>query len=147
MEFMSWSELLVILIVAIIFIGPKELPMVMYNLARGIGKLRRNAEEFRQQFLDQMRQAGYEDVQKEMQALRGLNPANQIRDNVEEMIRKAASITEPLKTAVETPPALSVAAAAPEAAMAPVVAASPSEAPAGDSEPQPANENKRPAAL
>jgi sec-independent protein translocase protein TatB len=139
----SLSELLVIAIVAIIFIGPKELPMVLYNLARGIGKLRRMAEEFRQQFMDQMRESGYEDLHKDMQALRGLNPVNQLRDSFDDLVRKAAS----------TPPAAAAAAAAAPAASsepaAPAEAApaSPPAADAADVKSQPANENKKPAAV
>ena len=161
----SLSELLIIAIVAIIFIGPKELPMVMYNLALGIGKLRRTAEEFRQQFLDQMRQSGYEDVQREMQALRGLNPVNQIRDNFEDLVRKAGT---PPPVAAEAPPVSPPAAAAsPEPAapaesiqavvvpqpvangeaVAPVVALQPEKVALPDVPAPAANENKQPAAL
>jgi sec-independent protein translocase protein TatB len=167
----SWSELLIILIVAIVFIGPKELPMVMYNLARGIGKLRRSAEEFRQQFLEQMRQNGYEDLQKEMQALRGLNPVNQIRDNFEDLVRKAGTSPQTPPVSADAPPAAPPVAAAPAEtaapaegvqaavtpqpaangeAAAPVVALQPAQAAmaALPDVPAPgANENKRPAAL
>jgi sec-independent protein translocase protein TatB len=167
----SASELLIIVIVAIIFIGPKELPMVLYNLARGIGKLRRTAEEFRQQFLDQMRQNGYEDLQREMQALRGLNPVNQIRDNIDDMVRKAGAPPQTSTAPADGPPAAPPGeAAAPAVAAtaeiaqaavthqpaansdagAPVVplpSAQPEQAAHSDVQTPAANENKRPAAL
>ena len=48
----AWSELLLIAVIALIFIGPKELPQVLHNLGRMTAKLRRSADDFRRQFED-----------------------------------------------------------------------------------------------
>ncbi len=46
----SWSEVLLIAVVALIFIGPKELPAVLHKLGQFTAKLRRSADEFRRHF-------------------------------------------------------------------------------------------------
>ena len=46
----AWSELLLIAVVALIFIGPKELPALLNSLGRSAAKLRRSADDFRRHF-------------------------------------------------------------------------------------------------
>jgi sec-independent protein translocase protein TatB len=53
----GWSELLVIGIVALVVIGPKELPTVLRKVGQGVGKLRRMAGEFQGQFNEALREA------------------------------------------------------------------------------------------
>lgn len=53
----GWSELLVIGIVALVVIGPKELPAVLRKIGQGVGKLRRMAGEFQGQFNEALREA------------------------------------------------------------------------------------------
>jgi sec-independent protein translocase protein TatB len=52
----GWSELLVIAVVAIVVVGPKDLPRLMRSLGHYAGKLRRMAQEFKQQVDEAMRQ-------------------------------------------------------------------------------------------
>ncbi len=54
----GWSELLVIGIVALVVIGPKELPGVVRMIAQNLAKLRKMAAEFQGQFTDAKPQAG-----------------------------------------------------------------------------------------
>jgi sec-independent protein translocase protein TatB len=82
----AWSELLLLAVVALIFIGPKELPQVLNNLGRAAAKLRRSADEFRRHFEESMRESGYEDLHKNIQDLRSLNPTNQIRETIDRAI-------------------------------------------------------------
>ena len=51
----GWSEILVIVVVAIVVVGPKDLPRLMRTFGRYAGKLRRAAAEFQRQFDDAMR--------------------------------------------------------------------------------------------
>jgi sec-independent protein translocase protein TatB len=78
----AWSELLLIAIVALIFIGPKELPQLLHTLGRMAAKARRTADDFRRQFDDSVREAGYEDLHKNIQQFRSLNPTSQIKDSI-----------------------------------------------------------------
>jgi sec-independent protein translocase protein TatB len=60
----GWSELLVIGIVALIAIGPKELPGVLRTVGNYMGKIRRMASEFQGQFHEAMREAEMADLKK-----------------------------------------------------------------------------------
>ncbi len=60
----GWGELVVIGIVALIAIGPKELPTVLRTLGQWMGKVRRMANEFQGQFQEAMREAEFADLKK-----------------------------------------------------------------------------------
>ena len=61
----GWSELLVIAVVALIAIGPKELPGVLRMVGQWMGKIRRMASDFQGQFQEAMREAEVEGLKKE----------------------------------------------------------------------------------
>jgi sec-independent protein translocase protein TatB len=65
---MSWSELLVVAVVAIVVIGPKDLPQMLRALGRTMAKLRRMADEFQRQFNEALREAELEDVKKDIES-------------------------------------------------------------------------------
>ncbi len=65
----GWSELLVIAVVAIIVVGPKELPRLMRTFGHYVGKLRRMAADFQRQFEDAVRDSEIDEVRKAMQDL------------------------------------------------------------------------------
>jgi sec-independent protein translocase protein TatB len=60
----GWSELVVIAVVALIAIGPKELPGVLRSVGYWMGKVRRMASEFQGQFQEAMREAEMTDLKK-----------------------------------------------------------------------------------
>lgn len=60
----GWSELVVIGVVALIVIGPKELPGVLRTVGQWMGKVRRMASEFQGQFNEAMREAEMADLKK-----------------------------------------------------------------------------------
>ena len=66
----GWSELLVIAVVAIVVVGPKELPKLMRSFGFYAGKLRRAAAEFRRQFDEAMREAELEEVKQAIESVR-----------------------------------------------------------------------------
>ena len=59
------TELLLIIVVAVIVIGPKDMPMAMRTAGRWIGKLRRMSGHFRAGLDAMVREAEMEDMQKE----------------------------------------------------------------------------------
>jgi len=61
----GWSELVVIGVVALIAIGPKELPGVLRMVGQWMGKARRMAAEFQGQFQEAMREAEVADLKKQ----------------------------------------------------------------------------------
>jgi sec-independent protein translocase protein TatB len=65
----SWSELLILGLVTLIFVGPKELPRFLGQLGRYAGVVRRHANEFRAVFEQAMREAEMEELKKEMRSV------------------------------------------------------------------------------
>jgi sec-independent protein translocase protein TatB len=65
----GWSEFVVIGVVALIAIGPKELPGVLRMVGQTVGKIRRMANEFQGQFQEAMREAEMAEVRKELDDL------------------------------------------------------------------------------
>ncbi|MCJ8143173.1 Sec-independent protein translocase protein TatB [Ancylobacter sp. A5.8] len=62
----GWSEFLVVGIVALVVIGPKELPGVLRTVGKSVGKLRRMAGEFQGQFQEALREADLVDLKKDL---------------------------------------------------------------------------------
>jgi sec-independent protein translocase protein TatB len=65
----EWSEYIVIAVVALIVIGPKELPAVLRAIGQWTAKVRRMAAEFQSQFQEAMREAEMADLKKEVDNL------------------------------------------------------------------------------
>ncbi len=101
----GWSELLVIGIVALVVIGPKELPGVLRAIGQMMGKVRRMASEFQGQFNDAMREAELDDLRKQAEKLNmTVNPLDKVTSDIQ------ASLDTPVKTepASVAPPAPTV---------------------------------------
>ena len=65
----SWSELLILAVVTLLFVGPKELPVFLRTIGRYAGTVRRHATEFRAQFDAAMREAELDSMKKEMESM------------------------------------------------------------------------------
>lgn len=116
------GELLVILVVAVVVIGPKDLPLAMRTAGRWIGKMRRVSAHFRSGIDAMVREAELEEMEKKWKAQN------------EEIMRRSAALTAEAQGAdaaaavmtgpppVETAPAdpAPQATPAPEAAHAPM---------------------------
>lgn len=87
----SWSELLIVAVVTLIFVGPKDLPRFLNTMGRYAGAIRRQAAEFRAQFDDAMREAELDALKKEVDEVRG---------GIESTARK---VTEPVRPTGSTP--------------------------------------------
>jgi sec-independent protein translocase protein TatB len=61
----SWGKLVIIGVVALIVIGPKDLPAVLRQLGQWMTKIRRMASEFQGQFQEAMREAEMADLKKQ----------------------------------------------------------------------------------
>ncbi|MBX9875070.1 MAG: Sec-independent protein translocase protein TatB, partial [Thermoleophilia bacterium] len=58
----AWSEFMLIGAVALVVIGPKDLPKAMRTVGQAVGKIRRMASEFQGQFNEAMREAELHDL-------------------------------------------------------------------------------------
>jgi sec-independent protein translocase protein TatB len=78
----NWSELLILAVVTLICVGPKDLPKFLNTMGRYAGMVRRQAAEFRAQFDEAMRQAELDALKKEV---------NEVRADIETSVRDAQS--------------------------------------------------------
>ncbi|MEW6644412.1 MAG: Sec-independent protein translocase protein TatB [Pseudomonadota bacterium] len=76
----GWGEMVVIGVVALVVIGPKELPGVLRAVGQMVGKARRMASEFQGQFNEALREAEMADLKKSFdevsEAARGFSTGN-----------------------------------------------------------------------
>lgn len=111
---MSWGEVMVIGAVALIVIGPKDLPKALRTLGNMTAKVRRMASEFQSQFNDAMREAELDDIRKQVesvnQSVAGFNPIENVRDELKGAIEgpavpsgQTASAADPDPTAALPP--------------------------------------------
>ncbi len=105
----GWSELVVIAVVALIAIGPKELPGVLRMVGQWMGKARKMAAEFQGQFQEAMREAEMADLKKSFdevkEAATGFT-SNNVMTSLERDVGKALDIDgidKPAASATETP--------------------------------------------
>jgi len=94
------GKLLVIGVVALIVIGPKELPRVLRQVGQAIGKLRRMAAEFQTQFMDAMKEADLEDLRKEAAKLA---EAGKVNVDFNPVATLKSDLTSALEGKKETP--------------------------------------------
>jgi sec-independent protein translocase protein TatB len=130
----GWSELLIIAIVAVVVVGPRELPGMLRTFGKYVGQMRRMAGDFQRQLNDALKEAELDEVRKGIESVRSVNPLNQMKDSLNPL----KSAGEDLRKAIEDPaaPKTAAAATAPAASAAGSAQASP---PTGASpHPQPA---------
>lgn len=99
----GWPELLVVAIVLIIVVGPKDLPPMLRAFGRTTKKLKSMANEFRGQFDDALREAELGDVKKTFDEARKLNPMQTIRDAVNPLKDAGKEIRADLEKSVKAP--------------------------------------------
>jgi sec-independent protein translocase protein TatB len=125
---MSWGEVMVIGGVALIVIGPKDLPKALRTVGQITGKLRRMAGEFHTQFNEAMREADLDDVRKDLESINrnvmaststGFNPIQTIRDELKGAVEGKAVTPAAAPVAWEpSPVATEVVPSSPELAIA-----------------------------
>jgi sec-independent protein translocase protein TatB len=88
----GWSEMLVIAIVMIVVVGPKDLPRMLRTFGRTTAKLRAMAGDFQKQFNEALQEAELDDVKKSVDSLRSLNPAAEIRKQLNPFEKTASDV-------------------------------------------------------
>jgi sec-independent protein translocase protein TatB len=109
------SKMIIVGIVALAVIPPKDLPRVMRTVGQTIGKMRRMASEFQGQFMEAMREvereADLESVKKEFQAI---NDQAKIDTSFDPVALMREDMTKAAATSAGAPEAGAVDAAKPE---------------------------------
>jgi len=105
-----------IAVVAIIVVGPKDLPRMLRTLGKTMGQLRRTANDFKRQFDDALKeaeqQADFEETRKSLEGLGKIDPladvkkeldsVSKVGDDIKGAVEKSAGRTEAGKTGTGT---------------------------------------------
>ena len=124
----GWSELVVIAVVALIAIGPKELPGVLRMVGQWMGKARKMAAEFQGQFQEAMREAEMADLKKSFDEVKdaatGIASGN-IMTSLQKDVGDALAIDKPVDAQVASAIDEPVATSTSDALMTPTTPAEP----------------------
>lgn len=101
-------ELLVIAIVALVVIGPKELPNLLRSWGKWMAKMRGMASEFRGHVDEMVRQSDLDDVKKQFDAVPGLDlqsldPTKQIKSMIQEGVTEGEKALADARSAIDNP--------------------------------------------
>lgn len=88
----GWTEMLVIAIVMIVVVGPKDLPRMLRTFGKTTTKLRAMAGDFQRQFNEALKEAELDEVKKSVDELRSLNPTAEIKKQLNPFKEAAADI-------------------------------------------------------
>jgi sec-independent protein translocase protein TatB len=113
----AWSELALIAVVALVVIGPKDLPRVMRTVGLWVGKARTIAREFQSSLDQMMREAELDEMRKQVEQATNVNLAHEIERTIDPAGELQKSLAEPSLSppAAAPPPEASAAAALPPA--------------------------------
>ncbi len=84
----GWSEILVIAVVMIVVVGPKDLPKMLRAFGKATARMRTTANEFKRQFDDALKEAELDDVKTIIDETRKLDPRG-----------KMTQVFDPIRTA------------------------------------------------
>ena len=139
----AWSEMVLIGAVALVVIGPKDLPKALRTVGQAVGKMRRMASEFQGQFNDAMREAELDELKKQVE-----NVGDQVKSATEfdpiGQIRDFDTPASPASATAEEATAKLAALPAPE--MPPPVEIAPAPVAEPDPEPKPKPRRRKPVA-
>src|ERR1700747_1770947 len=103
---LGWGKIVIIAVIALVVIGPKELPAVLRTVGQWMGKIRRMAAEFQGQFQEAMREAEMADLKKSIDSITeatggmgsGFDPLSSVSKDIE-----SAFADKPASTPATTP--------------------------------------------
>jgi sec-independent protein translocase protein TatB len=101
----GWTELLVIAIVLIVVVGPKDLPPMLRAFGKMTSNLRKMAGEFRSQFDEALRESELDDVRRTISDAQRLNPTNALREAINPLRQMGQDIRNDLQKSTQVPSA------------------------------------------
>lgn len=88
----GWTEMLVIAVVMIVVVGPKDLPKMLRTFGKTTAKLRSMAGDFRRQFDEALREAELDDLKSTVDSVRSLDPRQMIRKEFDPIAKAAQDV-------------------------------------------------------
>lgn len=97
----GWTELLVIAVVLIVVVGPKDLPPMLRAFGKMTQRAKKVAGEFRAQFDEALREADLDEVRQTLADAQRLNPANTLREAMNPLRQMGNDIKADLQSATK----------------------------------------------
>jgi sec-independent protein translocase protein TatB len=142
----GWGKIVLIGIVALLVIGPKELPAVLRTVGQWMTKLRRMAGEFQTQFQEAMREAEMADLKKQVDDMTSQAQSYANFDPIGEVRKEFESTQQQIESAIADPSAATSPPATPQLPESPAPASSePPLAPSTGAEPNAPSSTVEPA--
>lgn len=104
-DFFSWQHLSIMLVVALVVVGPKDLPRLMNMAGKWAGKARAMASEFRRSFDEMARESELAELRKEIEDLKKNNPVNDLANSMASVESEVNSSMQAVAPAAEAAPA------------------------------------------
>src|SRR5438067_5870355 len=96
------SKLLILGIVALLVIGPKDLPALLRTIGKYMGIIKRQAAEFRAQFDEAMRESELADLKKSVESVQQETEAS-MREATSAVEKQLADASQSVNAAIEEP--------------------------------------------
>lgn len=97
----GWSELLVVAVVTILVVGPKELPGLLRTMGKTFGNLKRMAGDFQSQFNEALKEAELDEVQNTISTMKKLDPHAAVKDAVKKQLSSVDEIKDELSSQLD----------------------------------------------
>jgi sec-independent protein translocase protein TatB len=81
-DIFSWQHIIILLVIALVVVGPKDLPRLMKMAGKWAGKARAMANEFRASFDEMARQTELEELRAEINAIKKINPLSDVQNSM-----------------------------------------------------------------
>lgn len=100
---LGMAELILLGVLALVVVGPKDLPRLMHSVGKGMRQVRKLADEFRASFDDMAREAQIDEMRREIEALKSANPAHDVKAALDEIDRpQPVTPPSPVEPAAQT---------------------------------------------
>lgn len=93
----AWSELAIIGVIALVVVGPKDLPKLMRSAGKAAAQARRMADEFRGQMNEALRESELDDLRKSVDEIRSLDPRAMIRQEVAKLAEPVRAVADDVR--------------------------------------------------
>ncbi|MFN0263571.1 Sec-independent protein translocase protein TatB [Tepidamorphus sp. 3E244] len=95
----GWTEMVVLAVVAILVVGPRELPRMLRSIGQIVGKLKQMSGEFKRQFNDALKEAELDDIKSSIDSAKSAIPKNPMKQGFDSLTKTGNEV----KSAIETP--------------------------------------------
>jgi sec-independent protein translocase protein TatB len=107
-DIFSWQHIVIMLVVALVVVGPKDLPRLMNMAGKWAGKARAMASEFRRSFDEMARESELAELRKEIDNLKKNNPVSDLANSMASVQAEVSSSMEAVAPAQATEKAAAI---------------------------------------